>query len=80
MRVYNPGMNLKPINTDELRKAWPFPKHLVTHSEECAKWHYTCAINRLCDELDKERKKSASYYNLAKHYATTSSYDDDEGC
>ena len=79
MKSYNPGMN--PINTDELRKAWPIPGRMVTHSEECAKWHYTCAINRLCDELDKERKKSATYYNLARHYFVTSSYDDDDdGC
>ena len=74
-------MNLKPINTDEIRKAWPFPERLATHSEDCIKWHYTCAINRLCDELDQERKKSATYYNLARHYFVTSSYDDDDdGC
>jgi len=72
---------MNPINTDEIRRAWPVPGRMDTHSEECAKWHYTCAINRLCDELDKERKKSSTYENLARHYATTSSYDDeDDGC
>lgn len=80
MKSYNPSMN--PINTDELRKAWTDYDHkMVTHSEKCHLWHYSCAIDRLCDELDQERKKSATYYNLARHYFVTSSYDDDDdGC
>lgn len=43
---------MNPINTDEIRKAWPLSEKLSTHSEECVKWHYTCAIHRLCYELD----------------------------
>jgi hypothetical protein len=65
-----------PIDTDEIRKAWPFPDSMNTHSEECIKWHYTCAIHRLCQQLDEERKKSAAYYNMARDYLINSSDED----
>lgn len=68
------------IDTNKLREAWPMSDRLTTHSEECDKWHYTCAIHRLCDELDKERKKSSTYYDLAKHYCISYSYDEDDPC
>ena len=69
---------MNPIDTNELRKAWPVPGRMDTHSEDCAKWHYTCAINRLCDELDQERKKSSAYYGIARDSLLNPPHTDDE--
>ena len=77
MKVYNSRMN--PIDTEKLRKAWTDYDHkMVTHSEECHLWHYSCAIQRLCDELDHERKNSSAYYNMARDSILNPPPTDDE--
>jgi hypothetical protein len=69
---------MNPIDTKVLREKWPPMHEGTTHSGECYKWHYSCAIHRLCDELDEERKRAGIYYNIARDSMITPYSGEDE--
>lgn len=54
-------MASSPIDTAEVRAKWSAPGTSLEwrdhHPPECWKWHHTCAIHRLCDELDAARAR-----------------------
>ena len=54
------------LNTNQLRSKWNINDD-VSHSELCHLWHYGCAVDRLCNEVDRLRDelKKAQVSNSA---------------